>query len=146
MQEENGKKNDSNELRKLLGSILGSENMITDPAMVAAINDARLQKIAEYDLSRGYTDVKITSEQLNAKFAELKNTVLTKSSTLAELETTIFSRWGVLEKPRIDMPKGQMQMPELNDVRFAETRPITGFTQEETSRKVKKPSKKSMKR
>ena len=128
----------SNELRKLLGSILGNENVPADPAIISAVNDARLQKVAEYECTRGYTNIKISAEDLNAKFAELKTVVLTKSSTLAELETLVYSRWGILEKPRLDMPKGQMQMPDLNNVQFAETRPITGFTQEEKPRKGKK--------
>ena len=138
------KEQGGDELRKLLGSLLGKDNVPDDVVIQAAINDNRIQKIAEYDLTKGYTNIKVSPEQLNEKFSEFKTAILKKSSTLAELETTIFSRWGVLEKPRLDMPKAQMQMPELNGVTFSESKPITGFTTEkEAPRKQKKKSTQS---
>jgi hypothetical protein len=122
-------KPDNNELKSILGKLLGENNVPDDVVINTALNDIRLQKLAEYDISKGYTNMKdLTNEAIQAKFAELKTTVLTKSSTLAELETMVFTRWGVTEKPRLQIPVDQMQMPELNGISFVKEKPILGFS------------------
>lgn len=131
--------NENDLLKSALGKLFGGmENVPSDAVIVAQMNDNRLSKLAEYELTHGYTNLKVEQEQVQEKFVEFKNLVLKKSSTLAELETTVFSRWGVLEKPRVNSPSNQTTMPELNDVRFTDTKPITGFAMPETKRKEKK--------
>jgi molybdenum cofactor biosynthesis enzyme MoaA len=132
--------NEQDILKKALASLLGGmKNVPSDAVIMAQLNDNRLSKLAEYDVSKGYTDLKVENEQIQEKFCEFKNLVLKKSSTLAELETTVFSRWGVLEKPRVNSPLNQTTMPDLNDVKFSEMKPITGFaTEQKPKQKGKK--------
>jgi hypothetical protein len=129
----------NDELRNMLGKLLGMENVPDDCVIQAMLNDQRLQKLAEYDVTKGYTNLKVEPEQLQERFTEFKQTVLKKSSTLAELETTVFTRWGVLEKPRNDMPLDQMTMPDVSKIHFTDVKPITGFAPEK--RKEKKGDK-----
>lgn len=132
------KDNGGNELRDILGKLLGVNNVPEDCVVQAILNDQRLQKLAEYDLTKGYTNLKIEAEQLQEKFAEFKHTVITKSSTLAELETTVFSRWGVLEKQRTVAPASQTNLPDLSNIEFTDRKPVTGFASTEQKQKGKK--------
>lgn len=128
---------DSDKLREALNTLLGGIDKLPEDCVVnAIINDQRLVKLAEYDVSSGYTNIKVDPELIQARFAEFKNIVLKKSSTLAELETTVFSRWGVLEQPRINSPTSQTKLNDI-DVKFAEVKPITGFSMEPKTKKGK---------
>ena len=132
-------KNDKNKdpLRELLGKLMGAENVPDDCVLKAILNDQRLQKLAEYDLTKGYTNMKVERDELEAKFAEFKNTVKTKRSTLAELETTVFTRWGIMEKPREQASQKELELPDMSNINFAEHKPITGFAQSEKKPKEK---------
>lgn len=141
---DNDNSGNNDEIRNVLGKLLGMENLPDDCVITAILNDQRLQKLAQYDVTKGYTDTKIEVEDLQTKFAEFKRAVLAKSSTLAELETMVFTRYGIMEKPRISMPMEQMEMPDMKDVRFTNVKPITGFALPEkkpTNRKEKKNDK-----
>ena len=121
-------KNRDGELRDMLGKLLGADNLPDDCVINAILNDQRLIKIAEYEVTKGNTDFNTpTPETLQAKFTEFKQLVLAKSSTLAELETTVFSRYGVLEKPRINAPLDQISLSDLNGIKFTDKKPISGF-------------------
>ena len=135
-------KNENKEIKEILGKILGTENVPDDCVVSAMLNDNRLMKLAEYDLTKGYTDINIQNEQIQARFAEFKNIVLKKSSTLAELEITVFSRYGILERPRIDSAVKEKVLSDIGDVQFADKRPvITGFTPERNTKNEKSTTK-----
>jgi len=130
-------KDTSKVFKDMLGKLLGTDNVPDDAVITATLNDNRLMKLAEYDLTKGYTYIKIENEDVQKKFTEFKNLVMAKSSTLAELETAVFSKYGVLEKARANAPVNQTNTTELNDVTFAEHKPIMGFatSPEKTNKK-----------
>jgi len=96
-------------LKDIMGKLFG-DKLPDDCVVQAILNDERLRKIAEYDLTSGYTNVQTaTPEKLQHKFGELKRIVQTKESTLAELETLVFNKYGVQEGARELAPEGELQ-------------------------------------
>lgn len=105
-----------NPLADMFGKLCGGRDIPEDPAIQAVLNDQRLLKLADYDITHGYTKTKpLAPEDVQAKFSELKMLVLHKESTLAELETMIYNKWGIQENPRKLSPE-------------AERKPIIGFS------------------
>ena len=76
-----------------------------DEVIKAQINDQRLLKIAEYDITQGYLKKNADPDQYHAKFFELKSLVKRGSFTIKDLETDVYTRWGVLEDARETTPK-----------------------------------------
>lgn len=93
---------------------LGSE----DSVLRAQLNDQRLSKLAEYEVTHGYINVKVTADQLQQKFKDFKNLVRSGDFTLKALEDDVYNRWGVQEESR----------ENSNDTN---TKPITGFSFDE---------------
>jgi hypothetical protein len=93
---------DPNELMEQLMKQLHMD----DSVIRAQINDQRLVKMAEYDVTRGYTKSQVLPESLQSKFAEFKTLIKRGSFTLEELESDVFSRWGIQEPPRSIQKKG----------------------------------------
>lgn len=71
-----------------------------DSVLRVQLNDQRLEKLAEYDVTKGYTNIKTTPEELRNRFSEYKTLVKKGESTLKCLEDDVYSRWGVLECKR----------------------------------------------
>ena len=97
---------DANSLNDLMTKLLGAGG-VTDSVVQAIMNDQRLVKLAEYDVTRGFMNIKVSPEQAQDRFAELKMIVLKKEATLAELESMIYSKYGVIEGPREVAPKAE---------------------------------------
>jgi len=71
-----------------------------DSVVKVMLNDMRIKKVAEYDVTHGYTKMDVTADQLQGKFAELKHLVRRGSFTLKGLEDNVYSRWGITEDSR----------------------------------------------
>jgi len=96
---------------------------IDDKVLVAQMNDQRLTKLAEYDLTKGYTQVKVSGEQLQAKFHELKRIVKNGENTLKDLEDDVYNRWGITEEGREDALQRAIESERSED-----EKPIMGFS------------------
>lgn len=96
----NDEKEDSGE--DMLKHIMDQFMRQNDSVLRAQINDTRLMRLAEYDTTHGYMVMKVTPEQLQAKFLELKGYVKRGSFTIKTLEDDVYSRWGVQEETRED--------------------------------------------
>jgi hypothetical protein len=96
--------------RTMFGDINSSGNPLKDllnqlkqedSVLRAQLNDQRLMKLAEYDLTEGYMRLKsATPDALQNKFYELKRKVRDGSFTLKALEDDVFTRWGIQEESR----------------------------------------------
>ena len=85
-----------------------------DPALTAMLNDQRLLKLADYDITKGYTTKKKhTPEEVQDRFSQLKQIILKKESTLAELETLVYNKYGVQEGPRDKAPADELERPQI---------------------------------
>jgi hypothetical protein len=133
-------------IKNIMSKLLGKDNIPDDTVIKATINDNRLLKVAEYDALKGYTltaeNPEVTQLNIQSKFAEFKKMVLSKSSTLAELETMVFSRYGILEKPRAMAGADQLEMPQLGEIKFSDKK-VIGFAVEPQKRKDKKNEQKT---
>ena len=96
---------------------------IDDKVLIAQLNDQRLSKLAEYDVTKGYMNIKVTPQQLQARFFELKHLVKTGETTLQGLEDDVYSRWGVAEEAR----ESALQKAMSED----DNKPIIGFAIED---------------
>lgn len=138
--------NDDEMIRNMMSKLFGKDNIPDDTVIKATINDQRLLKVAEYETLKGYTITGNNPEaiqlEIQNRFTEFKKMVLAKSSTLAELETMVYSRYGILEKPRAMVGADQLQMPQLGEIKFADKR-VTGFAVEPQKRKGKKNEQKA---
>ena len=92
--------------------------------MIAQLNDQRLSKLAEYDVTKGYMNIKVTLQQLQARFFELKHLVKTGETTLQGIEDDVYSRWGVVEEARKSALQKDMTNPDGEKT-------ITGFSIED---------------
>jgi len=120
------------------------EQMKQDDAVVRALmNDQRLMKLADYDSTHGYTRMKVTQEEVQAKFVELKGLVKNGEFTLKALEDDVYNRWGINESTRDESLRKEEGDPE------AKSTPIAGFTPDglikSVGSKVAKIGKKSKK-
>jgi len=64
------------------------------------VNDQRLGKLAEYEITKGYTTMQFVPEQVQAKFQEFKSIVKKGQMSLSVLEDDVYKRWGVAEANR----------------------------------------------
>ncbi|MCP3686745.1 MAG: hypothetical protein GY861_29250 [bacterium] len=72
-----------------------------DSVIRIQMNDQRLTKIAEYDVTKGYTQLtQATPEILQVRFCEYKSIVKKGETTLKQLEDDVYTRWGVTEEKR----------------------------------------------
>lgn len=117
---------------EMLKNLLGQLNQ-EDSVLRVQMNDQRLMKLAEYDATKGYMNTKVSPEELQSRFHELKTRVKTGSFTLKMLEDDVYQRWGITEEPR----------EEALDKATPDTHVITGFSVEKME--VAKISKKSKK-
>jgi hypothetical protein len=85
---------------------------INDKMLNAQMNDQRLSKLAEYDLTKGYMTIKVSGEQIQTRFNELKRIVKTGENTLKDLEDEVYERWGVDEERRMDALQKETLSPE----------------------------------
>ena len=72
-----------------------------DPMVRAQLNDQRLMKLAEYAVTKGLVDLKVTPEDLQNSFTEFKALVKRGSFTLKDLEDDVYNRYGIQEGNRI---------------------------------------------
>lgn len=91
----NNKSEEINEFLNEIGKGLSMDKLPT-PAVVA-LNDIRLRKICEYELTKGWTTLDITPEVLQEQFKYFKAKVKSKSFTLDELEDVVYSKWGIVD-------------------------------------------------
>jgi methyl coenzyme M reductase subunit D len=91
-----------------------------DSVVRVHLNDQRLMKLAEYDTTKGYMNTKVSPEELQARFNELKTRVKSGSYTLKTLEDDVYSRWGVTEESREEILQNEMNLvgPQIS---------VTGF-------------------
>lgn len=71
-----------------------------DPHAIAMINDQRLLKIADYEVTNGYRNMKVTPEDVQERFVYYKTRVMNGSFTIKDLEDEIFSKYGIQEGKR----------------------------------------------
>lgn len=90
--------NDDGFLKKLLDQLKQEDSVVR-----AQLNDQRLYKLAEYDATKGYMHMKVTPDDLQNRFLELKGLVKRGEYTLKNLEDDVYNRWGINEDPREDM-------------------------------------------
>lgn len=80
-----------------------------DSVIRAQMNDQRIEKVTEYELTKGYTKKDVQPEQLQAKFSELKGLIKRGEFTLKQLEDDIYAKWGISEEPRVDALKKEQE-------------------------------------
>lgn len=84
----------------------------TDPKLKAMLNDERLYKLAEYDITQGYTKLKGTDRNtLQSKFTEFKGRVKRGDFTLKEMEDDVYNKWGVTEAMDVTVPEENRIQP-----------------------------------
>jgi len=71
-----------------------------DSVVRVQLNDQRLMRLAEYDATHGFMKMKVTPEELQGRFFELKGLVKKGSFTLKSLEDDVYTRWGIPEEAR----------------------------------------------
>ena len=71
-----------------------------DSVMRAKYNDHRLQILSEYEVTKGFLVNKITPEEVQSRFLELKSMVKRGETTLKDLEDDIYARYGIVEESR----------------------------------------------
>ena len=91
-----GKNGTPDFLKDLLGQIA------EDSVIRAQLNDQRLLKLAEYDVTQGLVKFKVAPEEFQTKFNEFKGLVQRGSFSLKDLEDDVYNRWGIQEVPRQD--------------------------------------------
>jgi len=79
---------------------------LEDSVIRAQLNDQRLFKLAEYEVTQGLVNPDVTPEAFQTRFNEFKSLVKRGSFSLKDLEDDVYNRWGVQEVSRQD-PKGQ---------------------------------------
>jgi len=113
-------KNDkSEEINEFLNEItkgLGMDKLPT-PAVVA-LNDIRLRKLCEYEITKGYTNLDITPEVLQEQFKYFKAKVKSKSFTLDELEDVVYSKWGIVDN-KLNNKYKETIISGFSDITFA---------------------------
>lgn len=87
--------NNGEMFRKLFDQMKADDSVIK-----AQINDQRLLRLAEYDVTHGYMRMKVTPEELQSRFFELKGLVIKGEASLKALEDDVYKRWGVCEETR----------------------------------------------
>ena len=108
-----------------------------DSVLRVQMNDQRLMKLAEYDASKGYMNAKITPDEIQARFFELKTRVKSGSFTLKALEEDVYSRWGITEESREEVILKNKETGTIS-------KPITGFSVDDIEvAKIGKNSKKN---
>lgn len=84
--------NGKNPLQELLDQLKQEDSVIR-----VQLNDQRLCRLAEYDATKGFTNMQVDPMLLQEKFQELKALVKRGSFTLKTLEDDVYSRWGIPE-------------------------------------------------
>jgi methyl coenzyme M reductase subunit D len=70
------------------------------------VNDQRLSKLAEYEATKGYTNMAIDPDVVRVKFQEFKDIVRQGQISLRGLEDDVYERWGVNEASRENFTDG----------------------------------------
>ena len=91
-----------------------------DSVIRVQLNDQRLMKLAEYDATHGYMNMKVTPDQFQARFYELKGLVKKGSFTLKTLEDDVYNRWGINEEQRDEVLQKERKGEDVPMI-------ITGF-------------------
>tara|TARA_R110000823_G_scaffold236867_1_gene362495 strand:- start:825 stop:1235 length:411 start_codon:yes stop_codon:yes gene_type:complete len=92
-----------------------------DSVVRTIMNDQRIMKLVEYDITKGYTTTPKDNKDLQVRFNEFKKLVKRGSFTLAELEDDVYARWGIDEKPRTEMPDMKPLGETSNSIGFYQT-------------------------
>jgi hypothetical protein len=71
--------------------------ILNTPQTRAIVNDQRLLKLAEYEVARGFMNMKFSQEEVRRRFSYFKTRVLNGSQTIKELEDAVYSKYGVQE-------------------------------------------------
>lgn len=68
-----------------------------DSVIRIRMNDIRLEKLAEYDATKGYTNMNVKPEEFQDRFQKFKGLVKRGTYTLKALEDNIYTQWGITE-------------------------------------------------
>lgn len=101
--------NPNDALNELLNKFKGMMDQ-PDSMLHVIVNDERLRKVTEYEVTKGFTNLKVTPEELQQRFTEFKVMVMTKEATLAELETLVYNKYGISEQPRDKAPETEKRI------------------------------------
>jgi len=113
-----GEGGDKNDIMQQLLHALNQD----DEVVRAQINDQRLLKLAEYDITQGYMKTNVTPDLFQTRFNEMKGLVKRGSFTLNALETDVYTRWGIQEGMRSDAPENTKRNQigfSMDDVKVA---------------------------
>ena len=96
----NGPDDQQDAMKQLMDQLAQNDSVVR-----VMMNDGRIMKAVEYDITKGYTSklTNFSGEDMQARFNEFKKLVKRGSFTLAQLEDDVYARWGIDEKPRVEM-------------------------------------------